>query len=757
MPTLETASVLDLRAMPDQPPGDGPILEGEGSSWLPPPDDDELPPSPTWVNGRAFPAAWRETLEFGLGGFMASARNQPRFRPGGPWNHRPPPNTEADIDQAISAKVHISMRLPMVLANAQLAILEPAQLRAIPDWKSADEAMVYAADAVLPKSPIFLDFESAEGHPVVWEQDTWPLPFHLRGALCWQRDDLLCIVPFGSVGGRHPWGGTDYQAWARWIYVRGDANEWPAPGPGDFIARASGEARCWVDLEAESICTQQGRVAHNLNRRVLSALMCLEAFEVELVPAKLSRQVRRSAERKGEGVGLVPRAWPLPVPARECEDDHDQPETNDRSAFASSTDCPIPKTHARLDQSHALWHESLDSYAEPDRFVGRLNALIQALRSVTFVLQKELRHKENFDSWYLPWQERMRADKRMTWLVSARNKIEKEGDLDTHSVAHVRVVGDWRETAVAELDVDPTSEAHDIARRVSVLVPPRSQREDTLVVERLWTVEELANDEILDTLAHCYGFLFRLVAAVHEEWGDRDKQCILSTEGPCGGGPSTPHPSGRMPCMVASRESRTARRDLQSGAPVEMGIRPLDGPAVSKEEVEARYGSPAALEGLSQSASVFDLGHAFHEWGRKVLLADGYHSTFAWLLTADKRLVHIALYPEDHREKYLGIEQVALEADRLGAEDLIFTTEVWEAPAVKPDDPRAEMRATEREDRQEVFLTVALGRDGKCREWRTRMSRTESGDLELAEMHATDIEPPLFLAPVIKVWDSWTT
>lgn len=691
-----------------------------------------------------------------MGGLITVGQKKlPLLGAGRPWDHRPPNQSDADIDQAVAAKIYISMNLLMPLVEAQLAVIQPAQLYGLPDWRSTDEAMVYAAEARLPVSPLFLDLEAPTGEPVIWESETWPFPFHLRGALCWQMDDLLSIVPFGSVGGRHPWGGSDYQAWTRWQYVQSQDQQWPDPGPGDFIARANGEARCWVDLDEESICTQQGRVTHNLNLKVLSILMCLEALEVDLVPAPLSRQARRSAELKGEKVGLVPKEWPLPVPGRSADEPHPI-APGGQADLASENDCPIPKTHGRLNQSHTLWHEALESYSDPDRFAGRLNSLIPALRSVTFVLQKELRHQDGFDEWYAEWQEQMRADRRMAWLIAARNKIEKQGDLDTHSKAHVRVAGDWRKSAAIEIDVDPMAGPHDIARRVSVQVPARSRREDTLVVERRWTVDDFPDDEILDILGYCFGFLLRILEAAHSKWGAKDRRCELSADAACDdSAASHPHPSGRVPCMVAGREARTARRNLESGAPVGVGLRPLEGSPPTQEEVEKRYGAPLELESLKKSADVFDLGKTFHEWGRKILLADGYHESIAWLLTPEKRVVSIILNPEDHREKYLGIEQVAHKVNELGVNSLVVTTELWQAPALPPDDPRAELRATERDDRTEVFCTIAIQRGGECRQWFSPMSRTDSGELQLAEIEETEIETPLFLSPVLTVWESW--
>jgi hypothetical protein len=53
----------------------------------------------------------------------------------------------------------------------------------------------------------------------------------------------------------------------------------------------------------------------------------------------------------------------------------------------------------------------------------------------------------------------------MRWLVSARNPIEKKDDLDTASVARVRVIGDWLGGPVIDRETEPTADSSEIARR----------------------------------------------------------------------------------------------------------------------------------------------------------------------------------------------------------------------------------------------------------------------------------------------------
>lgn len=107
--------------------------------------------------------------------------------------------------------------------------------------------------------------------------------------------------------------------------------------------------------------------------------------------------------------------------------------------------CPIGGTHTRLQQAHRLWHQTQAEYTNPDAFCTNLNATIQALRSVTFILQKENDAIPDFKPWYETWRERLKEDPLMRWLVEARNRIEKEGDLKTYSSASISVLAGWRD------------------------------------------------------------------------------------------------------------------------------------------------------------------------------------------------------------------------------------------------------------------------------------------------------------------------
>jgi hypothetical protein len=734
MPNAETSA----KSPPDIP---------TGPAWLPPKDPPG--PAPRWVNGRSFPAVWRDTLPFVMGGLIAATKTHPQLRPGGDWTAQPEPDSEEDVDQAIAAKLHIGLRIGTVLAESQLAIVKPREVAVIPEWGDVEEAASYASKAKLPVSPLFLDFEAGNGGPTAWEAETWPLPLHLRGAVCWITDGLLSVVPYGSVGGVHPWGGTDYQAWARWAFIQDERPEWPSPGPGDFIASADSRVTSWVDPDGESICAQQGAVAFNLTQRVLRVLWALETVQAPLVTPSLPRPERRRAKRAKERIGLIPEGLPR-LPETETSTD-ERPDDDERMTAS----CPVPRGHSALNQAHLLWHEALDAYNDPELFVTKLNALIQAMRNVTWALQKDLGRFPATKEWYENWQDRMRADPLMAWLKEARNHVVKKGDLETHSKARVMVVGEMLRGKPVDIDVDPAAPVDDIARRLKISgVSGRAAQEGTLVVERRWTVDALPDQELLEVLAHCYGVLARILDECHDQLELSIATCEQSANDPCGLTGTFMHPSGRPGCMWAGKQARTSRRDLSSGAPVRAKIASVVGPSVDIEAVRERYAA-AQLEPAPEGADVFEQGRILHEQGRAMLLIDEEHVMIALLLRDGKALRLLSLEPRDQREKYLTMDAIASEATRLGANELILSAEAWEAPPVDADDPRANLPARERDDRGEAFTTHIVRRNGGGSSWRSVIRRGPDG-IELEEAEELKGAVPHALLPVLEAWEDWS-
>ena len=95
--------------------------------------------------------------------------------------------------------------------------------------------------------------------------------------------------------------------------------------------------------------------------------------------------------------------------------------------------CPIPETHDRLSAAHHFLHGILDNYHKANEMRWNLNAFLEAARSVTWVLQKELKQHSGFEHWYGNQQAKMRGNAILKLLVEKRNYVVKQGNLALNS------------------------------------------------------------------------------------------------------------------------------------------------------------------------------------------------------------------------------------------------------------------------------------------------------------------------------------
>lgn len=61
------------------------------------------------------------------------------------------------------------------------------------------------------------------------------------------------------------------------------------------------------------------------------------------------------------------------------------------------------------------------------------NAFVAAARSITFIVQAQLKHEPGFEEWYAAWQARLRADSLAQYFVRARNETQKIGAVPVQS------------------------------------------------------------------------------------------------------------------------------------------------------------------------------------------------------------------------------------------------------------------------------------------------------------------------------------
>ena len=235
------------------------------------------------------------------------------------------------------------------------------------------------------------------------------------------------------------------------------------------------------------------------------------------------------------------------------------------SPSKSSEKCPTPTAHRRLDEAHRFWHECLEQYQSPEGFRANLNACIQALRNVTFVLQKEKSLIDGFQDWYAPWQDRMRSDPILRWVVNSRNRIVKEGDLETLSTARATLIADYFSAAdTTSKDFRPVpTETVDQESNETVTAPPRYRldqivrmaasglprsilQDAALAIERRRVDQALPDYELLDALATAYARLVDLISDAHTRSGLGFNVVVHTAAGDVA---AQPHPSWSGPSL----------------------------------------------------------------------------------------------------------------------------------------------------------------------------------------------------------------
>lgn len=413
--------------------------------------------------------------------------------------------------------------------------------------------------------------------------------------------------------------------------------------------------------------------------------------------------------------------------------------------------CVLAATHARLDDLHTLWHEAVPRYQEPDRFRTFLNSAIQAARNVTFVLQKQKASIPGFADWYAGWRHRLGDDPVMRWIVKARNRVVKAGDLEVLSRAKVSVVTGYSDLPTLEMEVDPLLPLEAIAALVRDRVTETWMEEHgTVVVERQWRVEDLEGFELLDALGHACGVLIELLFDAHRQIGI-DAADIRECAWPGSGDPThrfVPDVQWIPVCMKDPEAWRSVSLRVGSGEWLRMETRSLQESEGALEEAAERYGlPPSAMPGAGNTLR--GTAEYFFQLAQIMIQRDGYHLPFAFLIAPDGGIETVGLRFDKRGDKYLAFRALARRVEASRAHAVIFIGEAWAMPLHKrgPSGDPSNLK--------EILSMSLISREGDSltlsREFRWGPSGIEFGPVQ--ESTASEAR---YLDPVRRVWQGGT-
>lgn len=398
---------------------------------------------------------------------------------------------------------------------------------------------------------------------------------------------------------------------------------------------------------------------------------------------------------------------------------------------------------------HDHWHAALDDYMEPEGFRLALNALIQALRNVTWLLQKQKADLPDFDAWYPKWQAAVKPDPVMGWVVKARNRIVKEADLELLSTARLTLTLDWLKGGERVFHVPPRERPVDIAAMLLRRgVPPYPEGESTLTIERRWVDRLLPDWELLDATDHAYGELVKVLRAAHAAAGvtgcnldARKRDCVVA---------ALEYP---LDCTWTGVDTRSADFDLGSLTPYTREFRRIELDREKAEKAAEKYGvdltdhpdgdAIARVPGLFQLAS-------------RMLVKDGYAAQVAWFFRGKDVVDMQATSYEDQAGKMLSMREMANRVRMRDADGFLYISEMWtgKGPTKERFLSGEYVSARNQPDRGEALQVTGLTRDGRTLAAIAPFTRDAEGAIVIGEPELEPYDQMALMSyrPIFQAW-----
>lgn len=409
--------------------------------------------------------------------------------------------------------------------------------------------------------------------------------------------------------------------------------------------------------------------------------------------------------------------------------------------------CPLSAVDRRLGDVHRHWHEAESGYFDPDRFRVAIQTTIQALRTVTFIVQSNKRLFSNFDLWYESWQTKLRADPLMRWMVDARNKIEKQGDLETHSFVRAEIMASYyEEGSHMEVPAELFQSPIELIRGIPTEALRKHVFKDGILrIQRRWVENSLPDYELLDAVGIAYGKIAELVADAHRTLGLEPPATLVDNIDRTQGEESR---GGRLPCKIGHGDARSHNVWLATVQTLEIEQKNVEFEKQYSECVANEYGlNPKEMFPSIDPTPETTLNDLFAT-AKKMFSVDGYHHTFAFLLSGVRSVRLIQLAVQEDGEKYLFMRMLANEVIKYGADGVIFISEMWCAPY---DPSKPYRRAADMPEKREFLSAILVTKTGGSVQLLALIERV-GDDVILGKTDTLRDQAHTAFAPIYAAW-----
>lgn len=407
--------------------------------------------------------------------------------------------------------------------------------------------------------------------------------------------------------------------------------------------------------------------------------------------------------------------------------------------------CVLKTVEKRLIDSFHLWMKLSYNYFSPNEFRVYLNSTIQELRNITFILQKNKSSIKGFDSWYSNWQSKMKADKFLKWLVESRNKIVKEGDLETDSIAKVSIIHNWYNPPVKEFSVSPFLNSNEICEFVLETISEKElPRNSIMKVERRWIESSLKDTELLETLIHCFDIYASIIYDAHtyidfvscpyrnfyKDIKNYKTNYLLNKDS-----------------YLVTYFDLTTKTNITSKL--------VDFTPTEKEfkEIEERY---AFLKDFkipkSKTTTLLEDAEFNFEFAKNILSNDGYHLPTVILSDINEKKEFHQLRLENKRDTYLTFRKIADIIKVKKFTRVIFIGEAWGAI---PNEKHPERLPEDYPNKIELLNVLAIDKDGQEFSITSVFTR-ENGKIIFGPKQISKESTMNIFNPIREVWEKAT-
>lgn len=408
------------------------------------------------------------------------------------------------------------------------------------------------------------------------------------------------------------------------------------------------------------------------------------------------------------------------------------------------------KANKRLKEAFSFWVKAAESYQDSDEFVLNLNACIQTLRNVTFVLQAHKAEIIEFDKWYAPWQDAMKADPIMRWCVKARNTIVKQDDLVTSSTVVASIYDNYLVETTTEVEIAITSSPELIAKLLITTVPPKVGKTGFLRVERQWKADGLDGIELLSALTHVFTVLSHLLKSVESRG---NPQALYPTYEP-----NSQKPDQKLIQILLEEFNPEAMLEFEDYRTSWFKLPTLERHSIDETTMpishevfeRARNRYKTKFLDFRELPTLKERVSAIGKLAQQILKMDGSHLTLVILIHKDGTPKFIITEFQDQGEKYAFWSRISKIVRRKGIREVIGISEAW---TYTVEDRASHNTSTKSSIKGEALVISGTCRPDECITLNIPFLKID-GNVICGEEYWSDI-PPFYFAQIISTWKSY--